>query len=111
MSLPFKPHTAAVEVATQRVTSNNIDGRNLAASVNVKCQITPGNSTLIYEQHNIMIDSPYLLMCDVEDAPKFTTGTVVTWNARKFVVEAIDPWEAITEISFASVVLKEQKKA
>ena len=93
------------------MVSNNVEGRSLATAVDVSCQITPGNSTLIYEQHNIQIDSPFLLMCDIEDAPKFTAGTVVSWSGKTFAVEVVEPWNAIPAISYASVVLKETKTA
>lgn len=111
MSLTYKPHTASVQTASQRVTGNNVDGRNLATSADVACQITPGNAKTVYEQHNIEIDSPYQLMCDLEDAGKFATGTIVSWSGKTFAVAAVEPWNAIPAISFVTVILKETKPA
>lgn len=111
MSLAYKPHTASVQTASQKVASNNVGGRKLASAVSVQCQITPGNAKLVFEQHNIEIDSPYLLMCDIEDAEHFKTGTVVTGLGKSFTVMVVEPWNAIPAISYASVILKETKPA
>jgi hypothetical protein len=111
VSLAYKPHTASVQTASQRVVGNNVEGRGLATAADVACQITPGNSKLIFEQHNIELESPYLLMCDIGDAPKFTVGSVVSWSGKTFAVEVVEPWNAIPAISFASVILKETKPA
>ena len=111
MSLTYKPHTASVQTASQRVTGNNVDGRNLATSADVACQITPAKATLVYEQFNIQLEAPFMLMCDLEDADKFATGTIVSWSGKTFAVAAVEPWNAIPAISFVTVILKETKPA
>jgi hypothetical protein len=111
MSLAYRPHTALVQTASQKVTSNNVGGRNLASAVSVQCQITPAKATLVYEQFNIQLEAPFMLMCDLEDAEHFKTGAVVTWDSKTFTVMASEPWSAIPAISFVSVILKETKPA
>ena len=111
MSLRYKPHTASVQVASQRVVGDNVEGRDLASAVDVSCQITPAKATLVYEQFNIQLEAPFMLMCDLEDAETFAVGSVVTWSGRTFTVMASEPWNAVPDISFVSVVLKETKPA
>lgn len=77
----------------------------------MKCQVSPGNAKIIYEQHNIQVDSPYLLMTNFENAALFTVGSIVTFGNLRLIVRAHEDWAAIPTISFCSVMLDVEKKA
>ncbi len=109
MALVFKPHTASVETAGMRITSNNPNGSTFAAPVNVACQITPGKAGIAYETFGIEVNRPYMLMADPEDAPKFTVGTKVTWNGKVMKVLATETFEALGIASHVSVLLQENQ--
>lgn len=109
MGLVFKPHTASVETATQKVAGGDVGGANFAAAVNVGCQITPGKASVAYDTFGIEVNRPYLLMADAEDAPKFTAGTKVTWSGKVLKVLAAETYGALTIGSHVSVLLKENE--
>lgn len=109
MALSYLPHTVTIESATQRVVGNDVVGRLLSAPVTVKCQVTPGNAKLVYEQHNMQLDSPQLLMCNPENASLFLIGSVVVFNGRRFVVRIVENWGAVEQINFANVILDSEK--
>lgn len=110
MALTYKPHTASVQTATQKVTSNDVDGRTLAIAVDVACQITPGKAVAIYEQFNIQLTAPYELLCELEHEALFTIGTEVEWGGTKYYVKAWEPWNAIASISCLRVVMEREKQ-
>jgi hypothetical protein len=102
VSIPFKPHSAMVYTVTQAGKTKE-RGSALAT---VLCQVTPMTANAAYNQFNLEVKRPHLLMCDTADESNFQIGYEVVWNSRDWVVKATMPFSGINGQDHVSVLLE-----
>lgn len=86
MSLRRRPHTVQVSLPDEVIRSNVLLGYGDDAQGSVQCQMTPGNATVMFDKFGVNVSRPWVLLCNADEAIKFSEGGRVTWNAREFAV-------------------------
>lgn len=105
----YKPHTVTVRKLNPRVVGQEVSGVTLTNAQTVKCQVTPGNAGLIYEQSNIEVTEPYQLLCEVSDGQHFEVGSRVTWDGETYSVKAINRWQGLPVADCFVVIMEKER--
>lgn len=86
----FYPHTATVELASNRLAGNKAKGVEYAAPVQVACHIQPATLNDGYGADGPAVGGQWLLIAPISARPSFAQGARVSWNGIQFQVDG-DP--------------------
>ena len=104
------PHTAYVEapLKVQETSSRKVTNLHYAATVEVRCQITPADQRTLDQFGIIELRLPHLLMAEVASADSLVLGSKVSCNGRSFTIATpVQRWDALPGANSCGVLLQE----
>lgn len=105
----LKPHTVTVYQASVTAGDDGIARTpSYSNGQEVRCQITPLTQDKAMQMGFMELAQPHMLLADVTEESKFSTGRLVVYGARQFIVKGPPAiWNAESGTSCIQVVLEE----